>query len=59
MRQLGVEVCTDLCRELLAQGVPGIHLYCLNRAASCSEILVNLGLASATYPRANRLRKGA
>jgi methylenetetrahydrofolate reductase (NADPH) len=45
VRQLGVEVCTDLCRRLLEHGVPGFHLYCLNRAASCGEILRNLGLA--------------
>jgi methylenetetrahydrofolate reductase (NADPH) len=45
VRQLGVEVCTDICRRLLDAGVPGIHLYCLNRAASCADILRNLGLA--------------
>jgi methylenetetrahydrofolate reductase (NADPH) len=45
VRQLGVEVCTDICRRLLDAGVPGIHLYCLNRAASCTEIMHNLGLA--------------
>jgi methylenetetrahydrofolate reductase (NADPH) len=44
VRQLGVEVCTDLCRQLLDHGVPGIHFYCLNRSASCTEIMQNLGL---------------
>src|SRR5207245_11751161 len=44
VRQLGVEVCTDICRRLLDHGVPGIHLYCLNRAASSTEILRNLDL---------------
>ena len=44
VRQLGVEVCTAMCRKLLDHGVPGIHLYCLNRFASCAEILHNLGL---------------
>jgi methylenetetrahydrofolate reductase (NADPH) len=53
VRQLGVEVCTDLCRRLLDQGVPGLHLYCLNRSASCSEILRNLGLVtSRRHPQA-------
>jgi len=42
VRKHGVEVCTDICRRLLAHGVPGIHFYCLNRAASCSEIIQNL-----------------
>jgi methylenetetrahydrofolate reductase (NADPH) len=46
-RQMGVEVCTDICRKLLKHGVPGLHLYCLNRAASSSELLQNLGLAPA------------
>jgi methylenetetrahydrofolate reductase (NADPH) len=46
VRQLGVEVCTNLCRRLLDHGVPGIHLYCLNRAPSCAEVLQNLGLAN-------------
>lgn len=45
VRKHGVEVCTDICRRLLDHGVPGIHFYCLNRVASCSEIVHNLGLA--------------
>lgn len=44
VRQLGVEYCTELCRKLLAAGVPGIHLYCLNRATSCGQLVKNLGL---------------
>jgi methylenetetrahydrofolate reductase (NADPH) len=45
VRRLGVEVCTAICRRLLDHGVPGIHFYCLNRVASCAEIMHNLGLA--------------
>jgi methylenetetrahydrofolate reductase (NADPH) len=45
VRQIGVEVCTDICRRLLDQGAAGIHFYCLNRSASCTEIMRNLGLA--------------
>ena len=44
VRQFGVEVCTNLCRELLDHGVPGIHFYCLNRVPSCSQVVQNLGL---------------
>jgi methylenetetrahydrofolate reductase (NADPH) len=44
VRQLGVEVCTDICRRLLDHGVPGIHIYCLNRYPSVAAILHNLGL---------------
>jgi methylenetetrahydrofolate reductase (NADPH) len=46
VRQLGVEYCTELCQKLLQAGAPGIHLYCLNRATSCGELLRNLGLNS-------------
>ncbi len=45
VRKLGVEVCTDICRQLLDSGAPGIHFYCLNRFPSCAEIMHNLGLA--------------
>ncbi len=44
VRRLGVEVCTGICRRLLDHGVPGLHLYCLNRFQSCAELLRNLGL---------------
>lgn len=44
VRQLGVEVCTSICRQLLDHGVPGLHIYCLNRVPSSVELLRNLGL---------------
>ena len=43
--QLGIEVATAQCRELLAGGAPGLHFYTLNRARSVTAILENLGLA--------------
>lgn len=46
-RQLGVEVATELSAELVEMGVPGIHLYALNRAKSIQEIYDNLGLTKA------------
>ncbi len=46
VRRYGVEVATDMCRQLLDAGVPGIHFYCLNRVSSSQEILQNLGLAA-------------
>jgi methylenetetrahydrofolate reductase (NADPH) len=46
VRQLGVEVCTDICRRALAHGVAGLHFYCLNRVPSCREIVGKLGLPS-------------
>ncbi|MCS6852002.1 MAG: methylenetetrahydrofolate reductase [NAD(P)H] [Gemmataceae bacterium] len=44
VRRIGVEVCTEMCRRLLDEGVPGFHIYCLNRVPSAAEILHNLGL---------------
>jgi methylenetetrahydrofolate reductase (NADPH) len=45
VRQIGVDHCTEMCRQLLALGVPGFHFYCLNRVPSSTQILRNLGLA--------------
>jgi methylenetetrahydrofolate reductase (NADPH) len=42
--KIGVEVATELCAGLLAEDAPGLHLYALNRAASCREVHSNLGL---------------
>ena len=41
---LGVEVATELTAELLEAGVPGVHLYALNRAHSVRAVYRALGL---------------
>jgi len=41
--EYGIEYATKQCEELLREGVPGIHLYTLNKAYSTTKILRNLG----------------
>ena len=41
--EIGVEFAIAQCRELIDQGVPGIHFYILNKSHAGREILSGLG----------------
>jgi methylenetetrahydrofolate reductase (NADPH) len=43
--QFGIDYATRQCAELLRAGVPGLHLYTLNKAGSTIQVLRNLKLA--------------
>jgi methylenetetrahydrofolate reductase (NADPH) len=46
VHDLGVEVASELCSQLLDAGAPGLHFYTLNRSTSSREIYANLGLGA-------------
>ena len=44
-RQAGIAWTVAFCRELLAAGAPGLHMYCLNRSTATAEVVTALRLA--------------
>jgi methylenetetrahydrofolate reductase (NADPH) len=42
IKAFGLDVVTDLCDQLIAGGVPGIHFYTMNQATATTEIVKRL-----------------
>lgn len=46
IKKFGVEVATELCRQLLEKGAPGLHFYTMNQSDAIEQIWENLSLSS-------------
>jgi methylenetetrahydrofolate reductase (NADPH) len=43
-RTEGMEIVTELCERLLAEGVPALHFYTFNRSKATMEVVDRLNL---------------
>lgn len=43
VREVGVDIATEVSEDLLAGGVPGIHLYTMNRSMATREVYARVG----------------
>ncbi len=53
VRAEGVTMATELCRQLLEAGAPGLHFYTLNRSSATREVYQALGLPARAEARSS------
>lgn len=44
VKELGIEITTELSQKLIAGGAPGVHLYTLNHSTATRRVFENLGV---------------
>jgi methylenetetrahydrofolate reductase (NADPH) len=44
IREVGVQIATELSQRLLAEGAPGLHFYTMNRSLATLQVYANLGV---------------
>jgi methylenetetrahydrofolate reductase (NADPH) len=47
IREVGVQIATELSQRLLAEGAPGLHFYTMNRSPATLRVYENLSVQSA------------